>query len=364
MIQAVGGLMSITGATDADGGEPTKVGVAISDVVTGLFGTVSVLAGLLARAGEPGVGQRIDVSLLESTLAVLVNQAQNAFVGGNAPQRMGNAHPNLVPYETFRTADGELAVAVGSERQWPRLCEALGLPGLAADPWYATNGDRVVHRADLRPILASRFASHATADWAAILDRADIPWGPINDVTAAFATPQAVAREMVVEVEHPVLGAVRQVGLPFRLSATPASIRSAPPLLGEHAAGDPRGARLRPGGRGHAPRPRRHLSAEGLTVPARPMITYPTQRLLAVIDDPARAREAATALSEAGVAPGDVEVLAGTDGRAQLAALGSRPNPLSRLVRAFQFLSMDQLPDFLVYERAIDDGRAVVAVQA
>ena len=194
--------------------------------------------GRAARAGrrDRASGQRIDVSLLESTLAMLVNQAQNAFVGGVAPQRMGNAHPNLVPYETFRTADGELAVAVGSERQWPRLCEALGLPGLAADPWYATNGDRVVHRADLRPILASRFASHATADWAAILDRADIPWGAINDVTAAFATPQAVAREMVVEVEHPVLGAVRQVGLPFRLSATPASIRSAPPLLGEHAA--------------------------------------------------------------------------------------------------------------------------------
>ncbi len=236
VMQAVGGLMSITGATDEDGGQPTKVGVAISDVVSGLFGAVSVLAGLLARAGESGAGQRIDVSLLESTLAVLVNQAQNAFVGGRAPQRMGNAHPNLVPYETFRTADGELAVAVGSERQWPRLCEAIGLPGLAQDPWYATNGDRVVHRADLRPILASRFASHSTADWAAILDRADIPWGPINDVSAAFASPQAVAREMVVEVEHPVLGAVRQVGLPFRLSATPASIRSAPPLLGEHAA--------------------------------------------------------------------------------------------------------------------------------
>src|SRR4029079_4804667 len=156
--------MSITGASDADGGEPTKVGVAISDVVTGLFATVSVLAGLLARAGETRRGQRIDVSLLESTLAVLVNQAQNAFVGGQAPRRMGNAHPNLVPYETFRTADGELAVAVGSERQWPRLCEAIGLPGLAGDPWYATNGDRVVHRADLRPILASRFASHQTAD--------------------------------------------------------------------------------------------------------------------------------------------------------------------------------------------------------
>jgi len=215
VMQAVGGLMSITGATDEDGGQPTKVGVAISDIVSGLFGTVSVLAGLLARAGETRRGQRIDVSLLESTLAVLVNQAQNAFVGGRAPRRMGNAHPNLVPYETFRTADGELAVAVGGERQWPRLCEAIGLPGLAVDP---------------------RFASHTTADWAAILDRADIPWGPINDVIAAFATPQAVAREMVVEVEHPVLGAVRQVGLPFRLAATPASIRTAPPLLGEHSA--------------------------------------------------------------------------------------------------------------------------------
>ena len=136
VVQAVGGLMSITGDTDADGGHPVKVGVAISDVVTGLFATVSILAGLLAkergRAGgsrEVGArdgGQRIDVSLLESTLAVLVNQAQNAFVSGQAPARLGNAHPNLVPYETFRTADGELAIAVGSERQWPRLCEALG----------------------------------------------------------------------------------------------------------------------------------------------------------------------------------------------------------------------------------------------
>jgi crotonobetainyl-CoA:carnitine CoA-transferase CaiB-like acyl-CoA transferase len=241
VVQAAGGLMSITGATDEDGGEPTKVGVAISDVVSGLFGAVSVLAGLLARVGAAGEGgragggQRIDVSLLEATLAVLVNQAQNAFVGGTAPPRMGNAHPNLVPYEMFRTADGELAVAVGSERQWPRLCEAIGLPGLAADARYATNGDRVVHRADLRPILAARFATRSTADWTQVLGAADIPCGPINDIVAAFASPQAVAREMIVDVEHPVLGAVRQVGLPFRLSATPASIRTAPPLLGEHA---------------------------------------------------------------------------------------------------------------------------------
>ena len=234
VVQAVGGLMSITGAADADGGRPTKVGVAISDVVSGLFGAVSVLAGLVGRTSGAR-GQRIDVSLLESTLAVLVNQAQNAFVGGVAPRRLGNAHPNLVPYEAFATADGELVVAVGSERQWPRLCEAIGLPDLAAEPRYATNGDRVEHRADLRATLAARFAERSTAAWIATLDAADVPCGPINDVLAAFAAPQAVAREMTVDVEHPVLGAVRQVGLPFRLSATPASIRTAPPLLGEHA---------------------------------------------------------------------------------------------------------------------------------
>jgi len=152
-----------------------------------------------------------------------------------APGRMGNAHPNLVPYEAFATADGELVVAVGSERQWPRLCEAMGLPDLAEDARYTTNGDRVEHRAELRATLASRFADRSTAAWIAALDAADVPCGPINDVIAAFDAPQAVARGMIVDVEHPVLGAVRQVGLPFRLSATPASIRTAPPLLGEHA---------------------------------------------------------------------------------------------------------------------------------
>ena len=133
VIQAASGLMSITGAADAEGGEPTKVGVAISDVVSGMLGAVSVLAALVGRerAGQGAAGQRIDVSLLGSTLASLVNQAQNAFVRGTAPGRQGNAHPNIVPYETFRTADGEIAVAVGSERQWPRFCDALGLPALA-----------------------------------------------------------------------------------------------------------------------------------------------------------------------------------------------------------------------------------------
>jgi len=235
VVQAVGGLMSITGARDGDGGRPTKVGVAISDVVTGLFGAVSVLAGLIGRARVDGRGQRIDVSLLESTLAMLVNQAQNAFVTGDAPGRLGNQHPTIVPYETFETADGELALAVGSERQWPRLCEAIGLPDLATDPRFATNGDRVTHRTELRPILAERLLAGPTVHWLAVLDAADVPCGPINDIPAAFAAPQAQARRMTVDVEHPVLGTVRQVGLPFQLSGTPATIRTAPPVLGAHS---------------------------------------------------------------------------------------------------------------------------------
>lgn len=228
--QAVGGLMSVTGFAEGDGGQPTKVGVAISDVVTGLLGAVGVLAALRA-----GVGQRIEVSLLESTLAALINQAQNAFATGAQPQRRGNAHPNIVPYETFATSDGEIAVAVATERQWRRLCVALGLNELIDDPRFVDNGARVRHRDELRPLLAASFGSRPSAEWLAALDAAQIPCGPVNDVLAAFAQPQAVAREMRVTVEHPVLGPVEQIGLPYTLSATPASIRSAPPILGEHS---------------------------------------------------------------------------------------------------------------------------------
>ncbi len=234
VVQATSGLMSITGAADDDGGGATKVGVAISDVVTALFATVSIVAALLGRARGAARGQRVDVSLLESTLAVLVNQAQNAFVSGRAPRRLGNAHPNIVPYETFRTADGEIAIAVGSERQWPRVCASLGLPELVDDPRFATNGARVENRAILRPILAGRFLAKTSGHWLAEMDAAQVPAGPINDVVAAFAQPQAQALGMTVEVEHPVLGALKQVGIPFRLAETPAAIRTAPPLLGEH----------------------------------------------------------------------------------------------------------------------------------
>jgi crotonobetainyl-CoA:carnitine CoA-transferase CaiB-like acyl-CoA transferase len=239
VIQALGGLMSITGEP---GGRALKVGVAISDVVSGLFGAVSVLAGLLARdrgagvgsALRAGTGQRIDVSLLQSTLAVLVNQAQSAIVTGEAPLRRGNAHPSIVPYQSFATADGEIAVSVGSERQWARFGPAIGLPELATDARFATNGDRVERRAELTAILDRRFGEEPTATWLARLDAAGVPAGPILDVPAALASPQAVAIGGRVPLEHPVLGRVDQVGIPFELSGTPATIRRPPPLLGEH----------------------------------------------------------------------------------------------------------------------------------
>jgi crotonobetainyl-CoA:carnitine CoA-transferase CaiB-like acyl-CoA transferase len=245
-IQAASGLMSITGAPDAEGGGPTKVGVAISDVVTGMLGAVSVLAALVGRerwrepstTGGPTLprGQRIDISLLGATLASLVNQAQNAFVTGEAPVRLGNAHPNIVPYETFDTADRPIAVAVGSERQWPRFCEVLGLPELATDPRFVTNGDRVVRRAALRPLLAARFRERAAADWLAALDAASIPSAAINDIVGALTSAEARALDMVVEQEHPVWGTIRQVGVPFKFAATPATIRTPPPALGEQSA--------------------------------------------------------------------------------------------------------------------------------
>ncbi|MDQ3128281.1 MAG: CoA transferase, partial [Chloroflexota bacterium] len=240
VIQAESGLMSITGASDDDGGHPTKVGVAISDVLSGLNGAVAILAALVERDGQSAVsgagpgprpGQRIDLSLLGSTLAALVNQAQNAFVSGTPPGRLGNAHPNIVPYQAFETADGAIAIAVGSERQWPRFCRALGLPALADDPRFATNGDRVDNRVELVATLAARLEERPTADWLAMLETADVPAGPINDIAAAFESPWAAGR--TVQLEHPILGPTRQVAPAFELSRTPATIRTPPPLLGE-----------------------------------------------------------------------------------------------------------------------------------
>ncbi len=237
VVQAVSGLMSITGFADADGGAPTKVGVAVTDLATGMLGATAILAALAGRErpGSPahGRGQRIDLSLLESTLAWLANQAQSYFVTGEAPPRRGNAHPSIVPYETFATADGSIAVAVGSERQWPRFAVAIGAPELTDDPRFATNGDRVVNREALRELIAKRLEAETSAAWLAGLRAAGVPAGPINDLAAAFASPQVAARGLLTDVEHPVLGTIRQVGPPFTLHATPATVRTPPPLLGE-----------------------------------------------------------------------------------------------------------------------------------
>jgi crotonobetainyl-CoA:carnitine CoA-transferase CaiB-like acyl-CoA transferase len=240
VIQAVSGLMSITGEPE---GRPLKVGVAITDVVTGLFGAISVLAGLLARApsGAPGGqrtgadGQRIDVSLLQSTLAALVNQAQSTLVTGVAPGRLGNAHPSIVPYETFEAADGAIAVGVGSHRQWHALCEALGLEELAQDPRFDSNGARVTNRLELVATLDDRFRARARDEWLPILDAAGIPAGPIRDIREAFDSPQAIATGARVRLEDPQLGRIDQVASPLGLAATPPSIRRAPPRLGEHS---------------------------------------------------------------------------------------------------------------------------------
>ncbi|MBI3752209.1 MAG: CoA transferase, partial [Chloroflexi bacterium] len=197
-------------------------------------------AGAVRGAGGAGAargagGRRIDVSLLESSLAVLINQAQNAFVTGQSPRRRGNAHPSIVPYETFAAADGEIAVGVGSQKQWLALCTLLGQPPLADDPRFATNGARVEHRSELISLLGAAFAGATSAMWLARLEAVGIPCGPILDVVEAFEAPQARALGSRVPVQHPVLGSVDQVASPIRFEGLASAVRVAPPLAGEHA---------------------------------------------------------------------------------------------------------------------------------
>jgi crotonobetainyl-CoA:carnitine CoA-transferase CaiB-like acyl-CoA transferase len=240
ILQAMAGLMSITGRPDAEGGEPTKVGVAIADLATGMLGAVAILAALAGRErpGSPafGRGQRIDLSLLEGTVAWLANQASGYLAGGILPGRRGNEHPSITPYETFRTADGTVALAVGSERQWRAFCDVLGRPDLADDERFASNAARVAHRADLLPQLREILATAPTSHWIARLVAAEVPCGPINDLAAVFADPQVLARRMVESAAHPTIGEVRMTGIPYKLSVTPGNVRTAPPLIGQHAA--------------------------------------------------------------------------------------------------------------------------------
>ncbi|EAQ96524.1 CaiB/BaiF CoA transferase family protein [Congregibacter litoralis] len=234
LVQAMGGLMSVTGAPDGQaGGGPQKVGVALTDIMTGLYANVGILAALAERE-RSGLGQQLDLALLDVTAATLANQASNYLVGGITPQRLGNAHPNIVPYQSFRAKDREFIVAVGNDAQFARLAALLGQAAWADDPRFAKNAERVAHRESLIPMLAACFMQHDAAHWLRELETAGIPAGPINTIAEALNEPQLAAREMIVTLPHPDNEDLNVVGSPIKLSRTPVSYRRPPPRLGEH----------------------------------------------------------------------------------------------------------------------------------
>ena len=246
LVQAMGGLMSITGPPDgAEGAGPQKVGVALTDIMTGLYASVGILAALSERE-RSGLGQHVDLALLDVTAATLANQATNYLVGGRVPTRLGNAHPNIVPYQSFVAADGHLIVAVGNDGQFRRFVEVLGCAELADDPQFASNSGRVQHRDALVPLLQAKMLERGKAEWLAVLEAAGVPAGPINDVAEVFAEPQIQARAMQVNVPHPQNPDLQLVGNPIKLSRTPVAYASAPPTLGQHT--EEVLARLDPGG--------------------------------------------------------------------------------------------------------------------
>ncbi|MFT5644338.1 MAG: crotonobetainyl-CoA:carnitine CoA-transferase CaiB-like acyl-CoA transferase [Janthinobacterium sp.] len=234
LIQGMGGLMSITGAADDEpAAGPQKVGVALTDVMTGLYAAVAVQAALLER-GHSGLGQHIDLSLLDVQIAGLVNQASNYLVGGLLPKRMGNSHPSIVPYQDFPTADGDMILAIGNDGQFARFCAAAGHPEWAADERYRTNPQRVANRGELILMLRQTTILRSSAQWIALLEEAGVPCGPINSIEQVFADPHVRARGMRVEVAHPDAGMVPLVASPMRFSASPVAYRLPPPALGQH----------------------------------------------------------------------------------------------------------------------------------
>jgi crotonobetainyl-CoA:carnitine CoA-transferase CaiB-like acyl-CoA transferase len=234
MIQGLGGLMSLTGRPEGeDGAGPVKVGVALTDILTGLYSTSAILAAL-AHRDQGGVGQHIDMALLDVQVACLANQAMNYLTTGVAPRRLGNAHPNIVPYQDFPTADGDFILTVGNDSQFRKFAEVAGQPQWADDPRFATNKQRVAHRVELIPLIRQATVFRTTAEWVLALERAGVPCGPINDVSQVFEDPQVLARGLKIELPHALGGTVPQVASPIRLSGTPVEYRRAPPLLGEH----------------------------------------------------------------------------------------------------------------------------------
>jgi crotonobetainyl-CoA:carnitine CoA-transferase CaiB-like acyl-CoA transferase len=234
LVQAMGGLMSVTGERDDQpGGGPQKVGVAVADILTGLYAAIGVLAALQHRE-RTGLGQHIDLGLLDVQVACLANQAANVLLAGVVPQRMGNAHLSIVPYQDFPTADGDMILAIGNDGQFARFCEVAGRAEWAQDARFATNTERVRHRQTLIPLLRQTTVLRTTAEWVQALEAHAVPCGPINRIDQVFAEPQVLARGMAVTLQHPRLGPLQVAGSPLKLSASPVRYRQAPPDLGAH----------------------------------------------------------------------------------------------------------------------------------
>ncbi|MES2975177.1 MAG: CaiB/BaiF CoA-transferase family protein [Pseudomonadota bacterium] len=234
LIQGMGGLMSITGRPDGEpGAGPMKVGVALTDVLTGLYATTAILAAVQARH-RTGEGQHIDLALLDVGVACLANQSMNYLYSGVSPGRMGNAHPNTIPYQDFPTADGHMILAVGNDRQFARFCAAAGHQEWAGDARFTGNAQRLANRDALVALIRGATVTRTTAQWIGLLEREGVPCGPINTIADAFADPHVQARGMQVEMQHPSAGAIPLVGNPIRMSGTPVAYASAPPVLGQH----------------------------------------------------------------------------------------------------------------------------------
>jgi len=234
MIQAMGGLMSITGEADGEpGGGPMKVGIPIVDLVTGLYTVIAVQAALRQQEAT-GAGQHIDMALFDVQVGLLANQASNYLISGNVPQRMGSAHPNIAPYQSFATKDGHLLLAVGNDGQFAKFCKVAGQPGLAEDSRFATNAQRVLNRADLIPLVANWMAQKTTAEWETYLGREAVPCGPINDIGEVFAQDQIEARGLKLELPHPASETVPMAAPPLRMNGQINHGETAPPQLGQH----------------------------------------------------------------------------------------------------------------------------------
>jgi len=231
IMQGVGGLMSITGTPD---GEPEKIGIAVTDIGSGMWGAFAILTALQHR-NQSDKGQHIDLAMLDAQVAWLTYQAGYYFATNEAPKRLGKAHPTLVPYQAFMGNDGKyFNVAVGSERLWERFCTGIEKPELKDDQEYSTNGDRVRNRSKIVPLLQEHFLSRSSSEWVTILQGVNVPAGPINDLVDVFTDPQVLHRDMLLTIPHPTLGEVKQTGLPIKFSETPGGIDRHPPLLGEH----------------------------------------------------------------------------------------------------------------------------------